>query len=71
MRSQNVAKMNLPNAITFSRILAVPILIWLLASAPFSHISGEKELVASVIFILASITDGIDGYLARRRGQVT
>ena len=63
--------MNLPNAITFSRILAVPIFIWLLASAQFSRVTGEKELLASTVFILASITDGIDGYLARRRGQIT
>ena len=33
--------------------------------------SGERELLASAIFIAASMTDGIDGYLARKRGQVT
>src|SRR5437868_9302639 len=33
--------------------------------------SGEQELLASALFIAASITDGIDGYLARRRGQIT
>src|SRR5205807_2831983 len=33
--------------------------------------NGDKELAASALFILASITDGLDGYLARRRGQVT
>ena len=37
----------------------------------FSGRNGEKEIAASVLFILASITDGLDGYLARRRGQVT
>jgi len=62
---------NLPNYITLSRIFSVPILLWLLSGHAFSSWKGEKELVASVLFILASITDGLDGYLARKRGQVT
>jgi CDP-diacylglycerol--glycerol-3-phosphate 3-phosphatidyltransferase len=62
---------NLPNYITLSRIFSVPILIWLLSSNFFSSQHGQKELAASALFILASITDGVDGYLARRRGQVT
>jgi CDP-diacylglycerol--glycerol-3-phosphate 3-phosphatidyltransferase len=32
--------------------------------------AGEKELLASALFIAASITDGIDGYIARKRGQI-
>jgi CDP-diacylglycerol--glycerol-3-phosphate 3-phosphatidyltransferase len=32
---------------------------------------GEQEIFASALFIMASITDGLDGYLARRRGQIT
>ncbi len=32
---------------------------------------GEQEIAASLLFILASITDGLDGYLARRRKQIT
>ena len=63
--------MNLPNYITISRIFSVPILLWLLSGHVFSSRNGEKELAASALFILASITDGLDGYLARRRGQVT
>lgn len=63
--------MNLPNYITISRIFSVPILLWLLTGHVFSSRNGEKELAASALFILASITDGLDGYLARRRGQVT
>jgi CDP-diacylglycerol--glycerol-3-phosphate 3-phosphatidyltransferase len=62
---------NLPNYITLSRIFSVPIFIWLLSSSLFSNSNGDKELAASALFILASITDGLDGYLARRRGQVT
>ena len=63
--------MNLPNYITVSRIFSVPILLWLLTSNIISGTHGEKELAASALFILASITDGLDGYLARKRGQVT
>jgi CDP-diacylglycerol--glycerol-3-phosphate 3-phosphatidyltransferase len=62
---------NLPNYITLSRIFSVPILIWLLSSNFFTSQHGQKELAASALFLLASITDGVDGYLARRRGQVT
>ncbi|MEO6965666.1 MAG: CDP-diacylglycerol--glycerol-3-phosphate 3-phosphatidyltransferase [Acidobacteriaceae bacterium] len=64
--------MNLPNSITMSRIFCVPLLIWLLSrSFPFHSFYGEAEILASVLFILASITDGVDGYLARKRGQIT
>ena len=64
--------MNLPNSITMSRIFAVPLLLWMLSPAfPVHGTHGEKEMVASLVFILASITDGLDGYLARRRGQIT
>jgi CDP-diacylglycerol--glycerol-3-phosphate 3-phosphatidyltransferase len=62
---------NLPNYITMARIFSVPILIWILSSHYFQDVHGQRELVASAVFILASITDGLDGYLARRRGQVT
>ena len=63
--------MNLPNSITLIRIASIPLLMWILSSSRFSSVTGEKELLASAIFIAASMTDGIDGYLARKRGQVT
>ena len=68
--------MNLPNYITLSRIATIPLLIWILTTPYFSHPrftpwAGERVILASVLFILASITDGLDGYLARRRGQIT
>ncbi len=63
---------NLPNSITMSRIFCVPVLIWLLSRSFHGHaFYGEQEIFASLLFILASITDGVDGYLARRRGQIT
>ncbi len=63
--------MNLPNSITFVRILSIPLLIWVLSTGRIGSAHGEKELLASALFIAASITDGIDGYLARKRGQIT
>ena len=63
--------MNLPNSITLTRIFSIPLLIWILSTSRFSSLNGEKELLASALFIAASITDGIDGYLARKRGQIT
>lgn len=64
-------RVNLPNYITLTRIFSVPVLIWILSSHRFSGGHGERELLASGLVIAASITDGIDGYLARKRGQIT
>ncbi|MFC6646756.1 CDP-diacylglycerol--glycerol-3-phosphate 3-phosphatidyltransferase [Granulicella cerasi] len=64
--------MNLPNSITLSRIAAVPLLIWVLSPHfPLRGANGQQEFIAAGVFILASITDGLDGYLARKRGQIT
>jgi CDP-diacylglycerol--glycerol-3-phosphate 3-phosphatidyltransferase len=62
---------NLPNSITSARIFCIPVFLWIISSHRFHGSHGEQELLASAIFILASITDGLDGYLARKRGQVT
>lgn len=63
--------MNLPNSITLTRIASIPIFMWLLTTKRIVGAHGEQELLAAGVFILASITDGIDGYLARKRGQIT
>ncbi len=63
--------MNLPNSITMTRIASVPLLIWFLSSHSPLRGPGEQELAASALFIAASITDGLDGYLARKRAQIT
>ena len=65
--------LNLPNAITTSRIFLVPLLVVvLLTNFEGRLIFGvRKELIGAAIFGLASITDWLDGYLARRRKQVT
>lgn len=63
--------MNLPNSITLIRILGIPVLIWLLSSNALSSEFGQKELTASALFIALMLTDTLDGYFARKRGQVT
>jgi len=65
--------MNLPNSLTISRIFFVPILVVvLLTNFEGRNILGiPTELVGAAIFGLASITDWLDGYLARRRKQIT
>ena len=65
--------MNLPNTLTVARLFLVPLLVVvLLTEFEGQRILGvPRELAAAAIFGLASITDWLDGYLARRRRQVT
>src|SRR4026207_636783 len=64
---------NLPNAITLGRIFLVPLLVVVL----LTKFDGREwfgvrhEMLGAAIFGVASFTDWLDGYLARRRGQVT
>jgi CDP-diacylglycerol--glycerol-3-phosphate 3-phosphatidyltransferase len=64
---------NLPNAITIGRIFLIPLLVVVLLTKFEGHLilGVRKELVGAAIFGLASLTDWLDGYLARRRKQVT
>lgn len=55
--------MNLPNLLTLFRILLVPVVVWLLVSSLY--------MAAFWLFVLAGVTDGVDGYLARRWNQRT
>ncbi|WP_432664996.1 CDP-diacylglycerol--glycerol-3-phosphate 3-phosphatidyltransferase [Wukongibacter baidiensis] len=58
--------MNLANKITIARILLVPVfMVFLLAKVPYG------VTIASIIFIVAALTDSLDGYIARSRNQVT
>ena len=65
--------MNLPNSLTVARIFLVPVLVSVLLTKFEGRLvlGLPVELVAAAIFGLASLTDWLDGYLARRRGQVT
>lgn len=65
--------MNLPNSLTLGRIVLVPLLVVvLLTNIEVPFIFGvPREILAALIFTVASISDWLDGYLARRRRQVT
>lgn len=58
--------MNLPNKLTLLRIILIPVfVIFLLVRIPYG------DYIAALIFILAAVTDSLDGYLARKWEQVT
>src|SRR5437773_9842039 len=65
--------MNLPNTLTLTRIFLVPLLVVVLLTKFQGRLilGVPKELVGAAIFGLASLTDWLDGYLARRRKQIT
>ncbi len=57
---------NIPNLLTLLRILLVPVLVVaLLVETP------HGSLLAAIVFAIAALTDGLDGYIARARGHVT
>ena len=58
--------MNLPNILTIIRVVLIPFFIFF-----FSLSSPRSAIIAAVIFLVASLTDLLDGYLARRRKEVT
>jgi CDP-diacylglycerol--glycerol-3-phosphate 3-phosphatidyltransferase len=58
--------LNVPNVLTVMRILLVPVLVVALLAK-----SGNGDLLAAVVFALASVTDAVDGHLARSRNSVT
>jgi CDP-diacylglycerol--glycerol-3-phosphate 3-phosphatidyltransferase len=60
---------NIPNGLTFMRLLLVPVLAWLLLDQDGQN--PRYRVAATVVFLLASITDLVDGYLARKLDLVT
>src|ERR1700724_2895442 len=61
---------NLPNILTWLRILAIPLVVLLFLVGPSNHWSLAYP-IAGLLFAAAAITDSLDGYLARRLGQTT
>lgn len=65
-KSVGQESLNLPNFITFTRILLIPVFVVLFATP-----TPDRSLSAAIVFVVAAVTDMLDGYLARRNGQVT
>lgn len=63
--------MNLANKITIARLLLVPIFMLFASNTIFTGSKLNSMYIAIAIFIIASITDKLDGYIARRYKQIT
>ncbi len=62
--------MNLPNKLTLGRIIAIPFFVFFLTYNFFED-PNISRIISAAIFIVASITDFLDGYLARSRNLIT
>ena len=60
-------KMNVPNTLTIIRVLLIPFFVAFM----LCNITAYDNYIALAIFIVASLTDTLDGYLARKNNQVT
>ena len=60
-------RINIPNLITGLRILLIPVLVVVFYTAPLDW----RYLASAIVFTVAAITDWLDGYLARKMGQMT
>jgi cardiolipin synthase len=58
-----VATLNLPNLITIGRILLVPVVVWAIAS--------REMQIAFLVFLIAGVSDAVDGFLAKRLGMTS
>ena len=58
--------MNLPNILTLSRIIMIPLMV-----ISFYWFGKQGHVIAGIMFVIASVTDWFDGYLARKWNQAT
>lgn len=63
--------LNIPNALTWARIVLIPIFVGIFYLSDNLMPVATKNLVATVIFVVAAVTDWFDGYLARALGQTS
>lgn len=69
--------MNLPNKITLTRMILIPVMILVVLLEPITKVNDVVfnlnlgELLFAIIFVIASFTDFLDGHLARKNNQVT
>ena len=70
--------MTLANKITISRMLLIPIMIIIISIPALNNLNGIEafdmslgQLIFTILFIIASCTDFLDGYFARKRNEIT
>lgn len=63
IQSNRIRPLSIPNIITIVRVFLVPVVFWLLLS--------NEMTIAFYLFVIAGISDGVDGYLAKRYGMAT
>jgi cardiolipin synthase (CMP-forming) len=63
IENERLGAVNIPNAITLGRVFLVPVVFWLVVT--------DQPKLAFLLFVVAGISDGIDGYLAKRFGWQT
>lgn len=66
IQERGESSLNLPNSLTLLRILLIPVFVWL-----YLEPTPERTFWAGLVFSAAAFTDFLDGYLARRSGQIT
>jgi len=59
---------NIPNLLTWTRIVAIPLLVWVFQ---WPVDMPMRNLMATVMFVLFALTDWLDGFLARRLNQTS
>lgn len=65
---------NLPNLLSLSRVFLAPlVMVFLAVRGQFGNLLGVNigDILAGIVFIVASLTDAVDGYIARKHGIVT
>jgi len=67
----NDSRLNAPNILTLLRILAIPVVVLILLTPEGREISFVRSVAAFLLFVVATITDLFDGYIARRYQMVT
>ena len=65
------SRLNAPNVLTLLRILAIPVVVFILLPPAGREISFSRSVAAFSLFVVAAITDLFDGYIARRYHMVT
>lgn len=63
--------LNIPNALTWARIVLIPVFVGVYYLPDSVLTPGHKNLIATVLFVLAAVTDWFDGFLARALHQTS